>query len=675
MSDRLNLDIDLDMDLDDTGPEEQQDAALAAWDEDLLEDFPADDPAAFDGLMKATDRSAGLYRETRADRKGKTARPTKKAGKAKKAGKSGKTAQEQPLALDSEKVAPQVYRLRRKTGVGPGIGLFVGLLVILGGLMLGAGVLIATGSTPLAMLDFSGLQSVSALGDLDRHPVNAFWVSLLVVLLAASLATVGVGRRLKVLQERLARQTDLLAAVTALDPEVAESWRQEILLADADISAVTGNLLGHYHLQQAKLSRYVGLEGELHRLEKAMAEESLNDLQGNWENPGAGSLADQAARLVTDRNGKVKNAADRMQLLSSGGTDLASGLRDARVWQASSLDQVNQQGVIAERISRQLAKLAANSGRNDDIGHRQERIIQAVSVVKDDLAALPEGSGGGCHPAEAGSMAAVTDRASRIAFQIAMEVARLGPKGERLLPLTQDLENLTTELRAQIDNYRNQEGDIEARDQFIDKLRGCFAELDTKGAHPSLFADLGEFLSELAPQACEGAAGLAKLSQHFGVQAARLKQLNELVCEMTGIEIEELDDRSLASESGLHVDRHDPFAAQSELPGGLVADPFTSSRGSIFDATDTGDRDFAHQILPGKEDCLLGPSTAEPSVLDLSTLEDQAERLVEPGLSLQEEKVYDLAEFGAQLLPSDPASDETAEGVYDLSEFGAVRIA
>ncbi len=41
-----------------------------------------------------------------------------------------------------------------------------------------------------------------------------------------------------------------------------------------------------------------------------------------------------------------------------------------------------------------------------------------------------------------GKMNSLVDRGSKLAFQMAMEVARLGTRGERLLPMTQSLGRL-----------------------------------------------------------------------------------------------------------------------------------------------------------------------------------------------------------------------------------------
>lgn len=641
MSDRLDLDLDAAL------PEDGPDCPVGEWDENLLDGFPEDDPAASDRPIAARNRPAASP----------AVAPTS----------PGKPSRSEP------KSAPAPVR-RRGRGSGFGLGLYAGFLLLLAAFVLGAGIITATGSAPETLLDFSGLRDWTTLGDFARFPANAFWLSLLVITLVAVLVAVGIGRRLRELRQTVLAQEELLAAVGALDPDVPDSWRQEVLVTDPELAAVTGNLLGHYHLQQAKLARYVGLEGELHRLEKAMADGNLVDLQDNWDNPCAGSLADQALRLISDLNDQANATAKQQEMVASQGPDLVAGLRDARSWQSSVLVQINHQGAVVERISRRLAKLAADLPAAEG-SHRRERLMQAVTAIREELAALPPRAAGR-NGAEPGSLAALIERASRLAFQIAMEVARLGAKGERLLPLTQELEELTTELRAMGDRSRTPSGEEDPRERAIEKIRGRLGELDPQAVQIARDPDLKSALDELVPAAGESSAGLVKLSQYFGVQTARLKQLNALASELFGIEVDEQGDPEAAPGSGLIVERCDPFISSSQPPGGLVADPFASSGGSIFASPEVESREFAHCVLPGEESTLFASLTDAPAAAPvLDSAPDLSADASSRPLSATAEKVYDLAEFDAQLLPADPEQAAREEEVYDLSEFAAVRIA
>lgn len=695
MSERL--DLDLEGELPDDGP----DTPVGEWDDDLLEDFPADDPAA---------------------------RPRDAAGPGaakKNPAEDTKADAKDPAPVRDDAARTQVPTRRSTRGNGAATGLFFAVLMLLAGLTIGAGVLTAAGGIPESLWNFSGFGDPLTLGDFRTHPVNAFWFALGVTILAAVLAAVGITRRQRELREQIEFKDAVLSAVYALDPDVPESWRQPELLADPDLAAVTGNMLGHYHLQQAKLTRYVGLEGELHRLEKAMAEDCQVDLQGNWENPAAGSLADQALRLLAARDESVQEASRLQQTYTDRGPDLVAGLRDARSWQVAVVDQIHNQGAAAERLSRQLGKLAAMLPQDDDRSRRYDRLVQALAAIRDEVSSLP-GRAGDREQGTQNSLNALIERASRLAFQIAMEVARLGAKGERLLPLTQDLEELTTELRSKVDRGKAQPGQDDPRERALETIRGRLGELDPQVLQATVTPELPRALGELAPAAGEASAGLAKLSQSFGLQTTRLQQLSEMAAALTGLPLDDVGNPEAPPGSGMLVERLDPFGGGALPEGGLMADPFASSSGSIFDGSAADSGEFARTVPPGEQEALFARPTprpaaqpeppsaacpaAEPSLLDLrlepvsDAAEPQApppeppaspqpesdlavdllaglqlvpavEKLDETALSSSDEKIYDLSEFDAQPLPPDPDGDRPADLVYDLSEFDAVRIA
>lgn len=626
------------------GPEFSTDG----WDAELLQDFPEDDPAAD---TAAEDPCATT--ETATDVLSNVA------------------------AIPVGTASRTMKRLRFQ-----GTGVLCFALVMLAGLTLGSGLITAIGAPPETLWDFTGFHDPLTIGDFHQHPVNAFWLASLVTLVAAVLAAVAVERRLTQLGKQTEADTRLLDALYSLDPERAETWQHEAIQADADFSATTGDLLGHYNLQQAKLKRYVGLEGELHRLEKAMADECIDDLAANWESPAAGSLADQAVRMLEERTTTTRAAAERMAGVDDHGADLVAGLRDARSWNSSTLDQLNLQGAALERVARQLAKSSGKPGHDEQLEHRRERMRHALDAMRQELAAALPSSGP--MAASGADLDAVAERASRLAFQIAMEVARLGSKGDRLLPLTQDLEELTTELRQSTGQSR-QANDPDPREVLLGSLRGRMADVDPAILDSAADKDREKALQDAAPVAYQTAESLVKLSQKFNLQTERLDQVMHLATTITGIEPDGIGDPSAAPGAGLLVDRHDPFATGSHPEAGLVADPFASSGDSIFDADGHNSGEFAQTALPGQEELSntggaatgfdsnslvldADPGTAAPADSNVSL-----EPSIDP-LPLESEKVYDLTEFDIQRLPRDVGATTAAEQVFDLSEFGAVRI-
>lgn len=601
------------------------------WDADLLGDFPEDDPAAEDAAIPLAAAPARASR--------------------------GEPAA--PAAAAPGRTSPPP---RRKRGAARGGGALCFLLVVLAGLTLSTGLLTATGAAPELLLDFSGFSDPLTIGDFRSHPVNAFWLATLVTLLAATLAAVAVDRRVSALAGPAAVDAEIMSALGQLDPEQPETWQHPALQADADLAAVLANLLGHYHLQQAKLMRYVDLEGELHRLESAVADADLDQLGGTWETPSAGSLADQMVRVIGVQQSERQQVNERLRVLDDQGPDLVTGLRDARRWQSVTLDHVNQQGAGAERVARQLARLAETVSGDSQPRPQLDRLRQALQAVQDAMAAVPVRSPERQRDAEAPLMTLV-ERASRLAFQIAMEVARLGAKGERLLPLTQDLEELTTELRRSTD-HGERNGQDAARDQALDAVRGRLAELDPTLIDGADDGALAAAVQKAAPLATQTAEALAQIARGFNVQTARLAQLLDTAGDLTGIDTGGEGDAEAAPGSGLAVEQFDPFGSRSTPESGLVADPFASSGGSIFDTTAVPGlgSDFRQTALPGEDDPTIEPVEPTPPL--------RQESMVVPP---EEETIYDLLEFDAKRLPSEPAAEPDAP-VHDLSEFGAVKI-
>ena len=528
MSDRDYL--DLNDDLQDEGP----DAPEGEWDADLMDGFPADDPAADDAVID--DAVIDDVAVT--------------APMAPPVMDDGLAAMDDPVAPEPDPAkAKKTPKRSRRVPRDRGTGVLCFMLVLLAGLTLGTGLLTATGAAPEALLDFSGFTDPLAMGDFQAHPINAFWLAAVVTLLVALMAGVAVDRRLRGLSHGVVDQEEILEAIRQLDPEVPATWERQELQSDAGVAAVTSGLLGHYSLQQAKLERYVGLEGELHRLEKAMVDENQDDLQGNWENPAAGSLADQAVRLCQASEELARGSSQHQQAASDQGPDLVAGLSDANSWQAATADQVKLQGAGIERVFRHLSKLAENAADVDDLAPRRDRLRQAIEAVRQELSAVPARAARG--EADDGSLGPLIERASRLAFQIAMEVARLGAKGERLLPLTQDLEELTTELRAMIDRDKSQPGEDDPRDRALAAVRGRLAELDPDVLQSYPADSYAAAVKELAPAAGEVAAGLANIAKNFGVQDHRLQQMQQLATAITGVEATDAGNPDAAPGSGM----------------------------------------------------------------------------------------------------------------------------
>jgi hypothetical protein len=579
-----------------------------------------------------------------------------------------------------------------------GAGLLVALPVTLG-------LMTALRTSPLALV---GLAPGDGLTTGPSLPVLLGFMATIALAIGAGFAFALWTRRAS---QRHAADQALLAAVSALDLEDSRGWQAPILVADANLAALTERLLGTYRLQQAKLTRYVCLEGELHRLGKALACAAREDLEGQWDNVAVGTAADEALHIIDELARVEAEYAAARKHLADCGPDLVAQLAEARGWTSTAVEQVNAQGAAIERLLVKPARLAdAPSGADARINARQEQVIAAI---RQDLA---EATARGTRPgadAMTADLTRLVDRASKLAFQIAMEVARLAGKNERLLPMTQDLEELTTELRGIISS--TSEADAPDRTfRVLENIRGRVAELATTIAERSDDASSNTQAAsdELTTAVRQVAASLQQVSRGIGGQVQRLDQVLQIAATLTGIEVPPTATADPVVEPGnsLLVDRFDPF--HTGRPGevaGLVADPFANSR-SVFNPEAHGS-DFCQSVLPGIDDAVAGPFAAplpladEPQSVapafetpappafetpapptpsselpDLGDVFAAVTPAAEPaptfvpapavGETELEERVYELSEFDGVLV----SGGEEDDRIYDLSEFNAVVV-
>ncbi len=549
-------DLDLEPELDD------------AWDDDLEDDFPAD---------KRADKS-------------------------------------EPAA--SAPVEPPTKPRRRASRhAGGGLGGLAATLVVLGALPLAAGLYFALQGSYTTLLDFEGLTNPANWSDLAAHPATAFWLGAAATMLLAILAGVAVGVRAR-RAARAARETrDVLRIVGALDLEDAKSWQDPCLQAHPDLAAFSEKTMGAFRLQQAKLSRYIGLEGELHRLGRALSQASKADLEGEWDSPTVGTVADEALRLLVESVRLRDELAAKERVSADQGPELVEGLHEARSWNSATLDQVNLQGATLERLAKKLAKVAETDARATDEVRHASRLRQVLAAIGQELSEVPARSARGAQAASPDRLTRLVDRASKLAFQIAMEVARLGSKGERLLPMTQDLEELTTELRGLAGDAGLDNDAPDPAVRAVENIRGRLAEVPPEAATPAA-SDGSPALAELAPSARSAAEALMQVSRGFNTQTARLEALVDLASKLTGIDAPAPTTANPKGEpgNGLLVDCFDPFRAKSQSePGAVVADPFASAN-SIF-SPEAPSGDFSQSTIPDLDESpFAGPPVDLPFV-------------------------------------------------------------
>jgi hypothetical protein len=242
-----------------------------------------------------------------------------------------------------------------------------------------------------------------------------------------------------------------------------------------------------------------------------------------------------------------------------------------------------------------------------------------------------------------------------------MEVTRLGPRGERLLPMSQALEDLTTGFRKAIDSLpgggpvtgsTGAVGNVVDRLDVLEKL--LKAEMDTN------HRDLSGPISQAAPVAARLAEDLAELAEDFNTQGGRLNGIGSAVGDLSGGTYEPAPipepKSATAKVEPLVLERQEPRTAAP------VSDADTSS---FVDHS----RGFTLDPEPGTQTPL---SVDEETVYDLDSFGGSPIEIesTEPEV---EEEVFELDTFGAAPLDvSEPEADGgDDEPVYDLDQFAA----
>ncbi len=533
-----------------------------------------------------------------------------------------------------------------------GLGSLFAISTLVSGLGLAGAVLFVGNLDPMALWNPEGLTQVDQWFNFQEYPMNMLYLLVTAVVALGLLGSWAVARAVKSAQVHHQTTSAMLKKITELRLDNEEPWQNPSFKANPEVGAFVAETLGSWRLQMASQKKSIGLEGELRRLLKALEAKSRDDLVGRFDNPFAGELADAAVQLFDEGEAARNEAKGTRNKDQHQSEEILSIVQDARSWNQVSRDKMGVQGLAVEKLSTQLAQLG-NLVSQIDKNRDQSGISTAVADITREVSVWSKQSG---KDESLTMMAELVDRGSKLAFQIAMEVARLGTRGERLLPMTQALEELTNEFRQATTALGEGNGD-ETQARIKERLEQVKTRLDESTGQGT--AQLTQATEQLIPSMNQISQDMGEFSQTFNQQGDRLTKLGETLSSFTGV-VFNADDISSGNpdnppEGGLNLSQHDPFASSSVSEDSVAdVDPFGNSKDLLSGfAGQPEDSGFMTSVTPGQED-----SYSEP----------------EPELPPEEEKVYDLAEFGAVPLDEPKTEEAAGEKVFDLAEFGAVNL-
>jgi len=409
------------------------------------------------------------------------------------------------------------------------------------------------------------------------------------------------------------------------------------------------------------------VEGELRRLEKALNTKSRTDLTGRFDHPAVGRLADEMVRYFEARDTAVGKLDEYENRNLENSTDVIDLLQESRQWNGSTLDQMGVQCAALDELTGQMDDLSRHIQNAATEAGSTDGMTDIIEGIRKDLTA--QLNGGMTADPTASELNDLVDRGSKLAFKIAMEVARLGPRGERLLPMSQSLEDLTTGFRQLADRVNDRDvGSAQTPAQAsIHKKLETLAALITQDENIP-WRDMADEVQDYGPAAALISGRFAGMVEGFNGQEERLVRLGTSFAEMTGAEFDSNSiprkEPSVAPVASLDI------IGQNSLPRSVepalapaAVDPFATqdsfSAPNLFPAADSPfqSMDKNPEVEPeGDSRFSLNPES--PADMPLSG---------------DEEKVYDLEDLGAS--PVEELETEDTEQIFDLSSFGATPMA
>jgi tetratricopeptide (TPR) repeat protein len=571
--------------------------------------------------------------------------------------------------------APVPSPPRRRGGFNPvGLGLlsFVSSLVAV--LAAACAILTLTSGTILDAPQFLRKDLIEL-----QWPAAMFAGALLLALLGAALVGHAVARG----RRRYEVAEELLQKVGSLDPNDRDTWADPVLQEHPVLGRFLSELGQTTERKDIKLAGFIGLEGEVFRLEKSLAEGSRGDLAGRYDHQGVSRLADEILRLWDERQQVSREVTSLGGKLSDGGARLCNGLQEAANWNSAALDRLHVQLAALEKLAPSLKQL------NQDVRHlaRERQDIASLKgtlgAVREEFSILPAADSSETIGSIAENIKDLVSKGGSLAIKAATGVAALGPQGQELLGLTQELQSIVTEFRAASTRlealFVNQEKAANVMASMRQKLDGVKNTIKPDPQAQQAWQSMNSGLADLTESLRGVAAAFGGLSPEFNTQTEHLNQLGRGCAALTGGRFAPAASSESAPTDGLAVERFEPFARADMTPGS----PTRAGSPFVVPAEEPGvPADVpVRRMAPGLQ---AASPLLEPQVPPIAATPKpsppppQAPRQAptkDSSLVEEEDRVYDLSEFDAVDLDQEPASADAEEDrIYDLQELGAVAL-
>lgn len=566
---------------------------------------------------------------------------------------------------------PQPTRLRRPTTWRERL-----LSPSLTGTAAAACVILGSGGSVLAMVALSGWRPAS----LTTLQMLALACAGLAVL---ALAVIAFRAAQSVAEEHRARWTHargLLGKLVALDPDGGAGWDDPALRRESDLARFLDTLRFRDQRQRELIDRLATLEREAAQLGSRLLERDRTAVTEAYGQAMVSRIATGVSLLYEELDKQQRDQAVASARVVELGGQVSEFVREARGWHDATHDRLNVQIVALQRLGEEVQKLAASVDEKvQALQEDQSRQLPTARVVAQTLTGAPATGSAGDLARTAQLCKDLMARGGSLAIQAALEVTRLGERGEALFPLTEQLKQLVTDfqrLATQLEEASQQHAQMRATTaRALAMVEQIAAAQERDISELEAYRRIGARLSEQKLALVRLSADLDSLVQSFNDQSARLETAAGTLGELTGERPLSAHEGQESAGAGL---TGPAFVVENfggmQIGGDRQAPPLIPSSCPSEQSHSTT---IATEAPPARplEPLGLGEGASLSDLPLVSTVEGVAAEV--------DERIYDLAELGAVVVGSGqetPVGSAVAgaaeqERIYDLSEFGAVALA
>lgn len=492
-------------------------------------------------------------------------------------------------------------------------------------------------------------------GPLDARGLVGLGLATGCALALAALAGWAVSTLAARYQREHQRHRALLTRLGTLDLDSDSGWQDASLRVESDLLRFLDAVRTRDRLQRSALARAAVLEGELTRLGKGLLDGERSAVTEVYEMPLVGRAASGAALLHEEIDRlRVAQAELEARLHEAGGQATAAAA-EARRWQAQTAGRLGALQVALQRVGADTQRLAGAFAEKlsalEEIGRRG---VPSLADVRGALPADAAGAQAGQLTQTAHAIKDLVARGGSLAIQTALEVTRLGERGETLFPLTESLKSLVTEFQGIATRLEKAARDQETTGSALARAQAQMDEITAAAGRdipePEAWRRGATRAGELRTALVRVGADADALVQAFAEQGSRLEALAGALSELTGVPCEEI-------------------AAPAPATGGFEIESFGGPAMGVEEITAAvrAPAPAAPAAAAPVEHLFTTIARPSPAPAPAAPARPLAGSIFAP-----EEPRFDVGEPPAPAAPVAPA--ETAERIYDLAEFGAVAL-